>query len=185
MSDIATKNSGETTLATVDDIRYANFLRAFAQWEADNPQNAGHGSIRAFGEAVGISERQIGHLRSRHRGIGNSTARKLETALSLPVGWMDNRHTTETGEPVAVIAGTTIQSGSMDRSEEQAMLLLRGALRINRAVALREIERLFAATLEEAAKNDGASTAWAENRTQQPKNVHSGEAVEQSTQTKR
>lgn len=157
----AEQNPMTPPLATVSDIRYENFLRLFAEWEQSHPEFAGHGSVKKFASAVGISERQIGHLRSQHRGIGNATARKLEAALLLPVGWMDNRHSDQTHPTPAVNQpdGATetsdhdfsqpSDSRSIDDvAEEQALLLLRAALRLDRDAAMREITKLYARMLE-------------------------------------
>lgn len=84
-------------MATVHDIRHANFLALLA----------GYPTIQAFANAIDRSHSQVSQLKnqSRHstnsnpRVIGDDLARHIEATLGLNTGWMD---TPQVGEqPVA------------------------------------------------------------------------------------
>lgn len=73
------------------EIRYQNLLVLLRQHQETR---GGHerGLLKEWGEMVGISEKQVSHLRSQRRNIGTSTARRIEAELKLPNGWMDHEH---------------------------------------------------------------------------------------------
>lgn len=56
-------------------------------------------------EAIDFSTGYLNHLMTGHRNIGEKTARKIESKLDLPRGWMDNLHDDnlnifDDGEPI-------------------------------------------------------------------------------------
>ena len=53
-----------------------------------------YGRQQALADAVGLSVQYINQMLSGHRSIGEKTARKIEAALQLPVGWMDRDENT-------------------------------------------------------------------------------------------
>ena len=56
-----------------------------------------YGRQQALADAVGLSVQYINQMLSGHRSIGEKTARKIEAALQLPVGWMDRDEDTARG----------------------------------------------------------------------------------------
>ena len=50
---------------------------------------AGYESQQAFAEVAGLSVQYLNQLLGGHRNIGEKTARKIEVALRLEVGWLD------------------------------------------------------------------------------------------------
>ena len=50
---------------------------------------AGYESQQAFAEVAGLSVQYLNQLLGGHRNIGEKTARKIEAALRLELGWLD------------------------------------------------------------------------------------------------
>ena len=50
---------------------------------------AGYESQQAFAEVAGLSVQYLNQLLGGHRNIGEKTARKIEVALRLELGWLD------------------------------------------------------------------------------------------------
>lgn len=88
-------------LKTTPDVRHENFLSLFERFKLEIwrawPNEPEKGMMRRFADRLTLSERYVSHLKNRRREIGNATARKLEVALSLPVGWMDQNHDRDQG----------------------------------------------------------------------------------------
>jgi len=51
-----------------------------------------HGSVQALADAIGKSQAVVSHMRSG-KYFGDKSARDIERALSLPIGHLDNDHT--------------------------------------------------------------------------------------------
>lgn len=45
-----------------------------------------------FGDRVGVREAYMSHINTKYKGIGRTTARKIEQAFKLSEGWMDQQH---------------------------------------------------------------------------------------------
>lgn len=81
-------------VATIDEIRHANFLLLLGQ----------HKTIQAFANVLERSHSQISQLKNRNkhssggepRVIGDDFARHIEAKMGKPPGWMDTPHD---GEP--------------------------------------------------------------------------------------
>lgn len=80
----------------ITEIRYRNFQHLFEQFKEvvrrDDPGAPEKGMLKAFGGRLGIREAYMSHIQTKYKGIGPTTARKIEQALSLPHGWMDQQH---------------------------------------------------------------------------------------------
>lgn len=59
------------------------------------------GGQRALADKLGMGEAQMSQLLGKHKNIGARLARRIESALSLPEGWMDVEHNDLTDEAVA------------------------------------------------------------------------------------
>lgn len=69
------------------NIRRENLAALMKTYLDENPNSTRAG----FAERCGIAPAQLSHLTGvkSYRNIGNNLARKIETSLNLPVGWMD------------------------------------------------------------------------------------------------
>jgi hypothetical protein len=54
-----------------------------------------YGSLRALAERVKTSERYLSQIRNATGHMGAAVARKFETELGKPTGWMDTSHSSE------------------------------------------------------------------------------------------
>lgn len=130
-------------MATVDEIRHANFLRLL-------DERCGKKQTE-MGRKLGYSAAQVSQLvnQSKHsktgkpRQIGPSIARSLEKAFELPRGWMDVEHGTS---PKSGASSTPAVSAILPTTVPHALATLRDALRAlspsarkNAAVMLREL----------------------------------------------
>jgi len=75
----------------IHETRYANFNFLLEGFQL-NRGGVERGLLRDFGIAVGISDRQLSHLKCQRRNIGTATARQIERSLGLEDGWMDVPH---------------------------------------------------------------------------------------------
>jgi hypothetical protein len=78
-------------LENIREIRLKNFnllLKKFQQMRT-GPER---GLLRDFGDRVGISNRQLSHMKCENRAIGSNSARKIEKGLGLKANWMDSPH---------------------------------------------------------------------------------------------
>lgn len=80
----------------INEIRHANYLSLLegfkrAVW-VDEPNFPEYGMLKRFAERLGISQAYISHINTRRKEIGPKLARKFETQLLLPSGWMDAIH---------------------------------------------------------------------------------------------
>jgi hypothetical protein len=148
---------------TIGDIRYENFIVLYDAWRDRNPNAAGHGSLKRFGEAVGISERQMSHLKQRRRIIGTGTARRIEVALKLPEGYMDTAHTvgympSPSGAPRVAAApsvepqpvGSAVDEAEPVLSEAEARRLFIVAFKLDPELTVATLRRLYDETLRSA-----------------------------------
>lgn len=71
---------------TVKELRQAKLKRLIVE-------KAG-GKQRLFAETYGFNAAYLSQMCTGHRDIGDKTARKIEKALKLPVGWMDSKEST-------------------------------------------------------------------------------------------
>jgi hypothetical protein len=58
----------------------------------DDPGAPEKGMLKLFGERVGVREAYMSHINTKYKGIGRTTARKIEQAFKLSDGWMDREH---------------------------------------------------------------------------------------------
>jgi hypothetical protein len=130
---------------TVSATRFDNLMALYEDWQIKNPAFAGHGSLKRFGEAVGISERQVSHLKQRRRDIGSVTARRVEVALRLPVGYMDTRHTPT---PATATSAEVVQGVAGEQlTEADARRLFLVAYRLDPELAIATVRRLYDAAV--------------------------------------
>jgi hypothetical protein len=80
----------------ISEIRYRNFKHLFEQFKEvvrrDDPGAPEKGMLKLFGERVGVREAYMSHINTKYKGIGRTTARKIEQAFKLSDGWMDREH---------------------------------------------------------------------------------------------
>lgn len=78
----------------VNDVRLRNYkalMLRFRQKEAERGEPE-RGLLNRFGRFVGISPRYLSHVNNGRKAIGARTARQIETAFGVPMGWMDHDH---------------------------------------------------------------------------------------------
>lgn len=83
-------------------------------------QQGGHGAQRRFAERAGIPYKFVNNLLRGEKDISEDTARRVEQALALPLGWMDVDHTVE--KPSSAAAND--QGELMVVSEEERQIIL-------------------------------------------------------------
>lgn len=76
----------------ISSIRYENFLELLRRYQVERG-GVERGLLLDFSRMVGVSSRQLSHLKCQNRPVGTATARKIERGCGLPAGWMDVRHT--------------------------------------------------------------------------------------------
>jgi hypothetical protein len=80
----------------ITEIRYRNFKALFEQFKEvvrrDDPGAPEKGMLKLFGERVGVREAYMSHINTKYKGIGPTTARKIEQGFKLAHGWMDQQH---------------------------------------------------------------------------------------------
>jgi hypothetical protein len=80
----------------ITEIRYRNFKSLFEQFKEmvrrDDPGAPDKGMLKLFGDRVGVREAYMSHINTKYKGIGPTTARKIEEAFKLSHGWMDQQH---------------------------------------------------------------------------------------------
>ncbi|MBB3006018.1 LexA family transcriptional regulator [Cupriavidus alkaliphilus] len=83
----------------IKDIRRNNLLTLLSS----------HASIRAFADRTGVPAAYVSQIKNEAdgRGMGSKTARKIEEALGLPVGYMDQAH----GEGLTSVGETPAANG--------------------------------------------------------------------------
>jgi len=85
----------------VYQIRFKNYQFLFERFKEsvwrEWPGEPDRGMLRRFGERLGISEAYMSHLNTGYKPIGARMGKKIEAALKLPPGWMDQDH--ENGAP--------------------------------------------------------------------------------------
>lgn len=104
----------------VTEIRLRNYRTLFEQFKLRDEREHGgavRGTLRRFGEFIGINGRYLSHVSNGRRTIGNDTARKLELAFNLPHGWVDQDH----------VGGTQLQSNAEREFIELALRLFRAS----------------------------------------------------------
>ena len=77
---------------SIYEIRYKNFMRLLDEFQDRRTTKNERGLLLEFSQSVGISDRQLSHLRCNRRNIGTAAARQIEVGLRLPTGYMDVEH---------------------------------------------------------------------------------------------
>jgi hypothetical protein len=85
--------NGKKELHGSTEIRYKNFKYLLNKL-ADANGGIMRGVLLELSIMCGIPDRQLSHIKTRRRNIGNSTARTIEAAFKLPIGWLDVAHDT-------------------------------------------------------------------------------------------
>jgi hypothetical protein len=78
----------------VSQVRLRNYkalMLRFREREAERGEPE-RGLLNRFGKFVEVSPRYLSHVNNGRKDIGAATARKIETAFGLPLGWMDHDH---------------------------------------------------------------------------------------------
>lgn len=78
----------------VNDVRLRNYkalMLRFREREAERGEPE-RGLLNRFGLFVRISPRYLSHVNNGRKAIGGRTARQMEAAFGLPLGWMDHDH---------------------------------------------------------------------------------------------
>jgi hypothetical protein len=78
----------------VNDVRLRNYkalILRFREKEAERGEPE-RGLLNRFGKFVQISPRYLSHVNNGRKAIGAQTARQIESAFGLPLGWMDHDH---------------------------------------------------------------------------------------------
>lgn len=78
----------------VNDVRLRNYkalMLRFRERESERGEPE-RGLLNRFGKFVEISPRYLSHVNNGRKAIGAQTARQIETAFGLPLGWMDHDH---------------------------------------------------------------------------------------------
>lgn len=78
-------------MKTMDEVRLANLNVLIKE----------AGSAAALAAQAGTSPVYLSQLRNGSRSIGNTLARRLESACHKPNGWLDNEHDTKTSNPTS------------------------------------------------------------------------------------
>lgn len=80
------------------------------------------GSQSAFRDATGISLSQVGQWLNSHldgsRNMGEKSARRIESACTLPAGWMDKNHDGATAENLDVSAVSSVRDQLRAQSDQ-------------------------------------------------------------------
>ncbi len=77
----------------VATTRHVNFLYLLKKFRDEHSELPLRGILKMFAAHVGSSDKFFSHLKTNRKPIGAAVARQIETALSLPHGWMDVEHT--------------------------------------------------------------------------------------------
>lgn len=101
-----------SVLERIREFRRKNLMALVAR-------EGGHGAQRKFAGLTGIPYTFINNLLRGEKPVSEETARKIEQALSLPVGWMDSDHVGEASCEAANDSGL-----SMMVSEEERRIIL-------------------------------------------------------------
>jgi hypothetical protein len=90
---IGEMTGGRRNLKSITQIRYDNFQMLLAGFKEDVwrkfPGDPEKGMLRKFAKHVGLTDAYASHINCQYKGIGHATARKIEDALNLTRGWMD------------------------------------------------------------------------------------------------
>ena len=74
---------------TIDEVRLANLLRLM---ERHREKDSVPGWERRFAESVSTNPTYLPQIKARTKKIGPVVARRVETELGFPEGWMDVPH---------------------------------------------------------------------------------------------
>lgn len=73
----------------VSDVRYENFIFLLEKFVDENP---GPWPVMRFAKRIGKTSNYVTQLKSKEKTIGPQTSTRIEIALGLPCGWMDESH---------------------------------------------------------------------------------------------
>jgi hypothetical protein len=131
----------------VNDVRLRNYkalMLRFREREAERGEPE-RGLLNRFGKFVDISPRYLSHVNNGRKAIGAQTARQIETAFGLPLGWMDHDH----------MAGPAPSSRTEREYLELALRLFRQSPVEAQSLLLKYVtERMLGQTSQE--EDDGA-----------------------------
>lgn len=103
----------------------------------------GHGGQKKLSEKTGIHNSYISNLRVGNREMGEEIARKIETAMGLAVGWMDQPHSGIEDDQVTFANTATFEEVAL----EQRLLALWDQLPVQRQqIALEVLEDMVVST---------------------------------------
>jgi hypothetical protein len=120
--------------ARVKEVRKQNFDFLFEQFKAKVreawPNEPERGMLKRFAEQLSISEAFVSHINTGRKPIGDRTAMKIEDALKLQRGWMDESHD-ESGvedlspmkQEVVAMVVELLKSGSEEGAAEVMRLI--------------------------------------------------------------
>lgn len=135
---------------TIYDIRLRNLLVLFDQFKQgvwmDDPTAPERGMLRRFSERAGISSPIFAsNLTNGSKRMGNEVARKIEEAMGLEMGWMDQDHTNDASE----------MSEDDLAFRDSVMAMYRQAPEASRAAVLRVLQALvLGKPIEEVVSTD-------------------------------
>ncbi|HDR9065512.1 TPA: hypothetical protein ACU967_002270 [Burkholderia contaminans] len=118
----------------IKQIRRENFLFLFEQFKErvrqTLPSEKDRGMLKRFSEQLGISDKFVSHINTGRKPIGDRAAQKIEEALSLPRGWMDETHAEEAidalsplKQEVVAMVVELLKSGSEEGAAEVMRLV--------------------------------------------------------------
>jgi hypothetical protein len=83
------KHDPRMEYTTIDEVRLANLLLLMERHRAKDSTS---GWERRFSESVSVNATYLPQLKARMKRIGPVVARRIESELNLPEGWMDVPH---------------------------------------------------------------------------------------------
>ncbi|WP_175795941.1 hypothetical protein [Burkholderia anthina] len=124
----------ENQEALIKQIRRENFLFLFEQFKErvrqTLPSEPDRGMLKRFAEQLGISDKFVSHINTGRKPIGDKSAQKIEAAMGLPRGWMDEAHSEESVESlsplkqeVVAMVVELLKSGSEEGAAEVMKLV--------------------------------------------------------------
>ena len=100
----------------------------------------GHGAQKKLSEKSGIYYTYISNLRQGHKEMGEEIARKIEAAMSLSPGWMDQSHSSVQDEQ-----GTDAKTPEDVAMDQRLLALWEQLPNVRRWIVLEMMEDMIAA----------------------------------------
>lgn len=123
-------------MSSLKEIRRQNLLLILASL-------GGHGGQKKLSEKTGIHHTYISSLRVGNREMGEETARKMESAMGLSAGWLDQPHSGIEDDQGTYAKTVTLEEVAM----EQRLLALWAQLpAVRRWIALEVLEDMVVST---------------------------------------